>query len=185
MARECSKSFYFDVLTTACKPCELHCNNANTRPAACQDYSCSNTPVPSVTIPDASKIAWIIIGLLQLLILIFIVFILFIRKLHQWKANVPFKSTDVIPNNNVIISSFKETTLAEDTHQFSRVRNQQSDYFMEPDISTCTAQGSEMKILISCGQGDYDYDASFPLPATEEGATALVTTKTAECCDCR
>ncbi|XP_072916592.1 tumor necrosis factor receptor superfamily member 17 isoform X1 [Hemitrygon akajei] len=185
MARECSKSFYFDVLTTACKSCELHCNDANTRPAACRVYSCGSTPVPTVTIPDASKLTWIIIGLLQFLILIFIVFILFIRKLHQRKANVPFKSTDVIPNSNVVISSFKETTLAEDTHQFSRVRNQQSDHLMEPDISICTVQGSEMKILISCGQGDYDYDASFPLPATEEGATALVTTKTAERCDCR
>ncbi|XP_051877970.1 tumor necrosis factor receptor superfamily member 17-like [Pristis pectinata] len=187
MARECSKSFYFDELTTACKPCELRCINASTRPAACQGYNCSNTPVSSMTTKSiaAGRLAWIIVGLLPLLILIFIVFILFIRKLHQRKANAPFKSTDVMPDSNVIISNSKETAHAEDAQEFSSVRNQQSDHFVESDISICTVQGSEVKILISGVQGDNDYDASFPLPATEEGATALVTTKTAEWRDCR
>ncbi|XP_067859832.1 tumor necrosis factor receptor superfamily member 17 isoform X2 [Heptranchias perlo] len=188
MARACSKSFYFDELTMACEPCGLRCNNLKTRPMVCEDYICNNTPVSSMSTWSNETIrnSWIIIGLLPLLTVTLIVFTVVIRKLHQRKASTPFKSTDVTFDSNVIVSSFKENTLAEDIspdiQAFSSARNQQSALFVEFGVSNCTDQGNEMKQLTAGAQENCDCDASLPLPATEEGATVLVTTKTVEWC---
>ncbi|XP_067912956.1 tumor necrosis factor receptor superfamily member 17 [Heterodontus francisci] len=184
MARECSKSFYYDELTVACKPCGLRCNNIKTRPAVCEDYICNNTPVSSMTTwsNETIKNSWIIIGLLPLLIVILFVLTLVIRKLHQRKASTSFKSTEVTLDSNVIASSFKENTLADDMQAFPSVRNQQSELTMQCEFSNCTSQGNEVKKLIADAWGNSDCHASLPLPSTEEGATVLVTTKTVELC---
>uniref|UniRef100_UPI00398EEACC tumor necrosis factor receptor superfamily member 17-like n=1 Tax=Pristiophorus japonicus TaxID=55135 RepID=UPI00398EEACC len=127
---------------------------------------------------------WIIIGLLPLLAITLIVFTLVIRKLHQKRASTPFKSTgeEVKFDSNVIVSSSKENTLAKDVQEFSSVRNQQSELSVACEVFKCTYQGNEIKKLMAGAQGTCDCDASLPLPATEEGATVLVTTKTVEWC---
>ncbi|XP_078415265.1 tumor necrosis factor receptor superfamily member 17 isoform X2 [Cetorhinus maximus] len=175
MAPRCSKSFYYDELTRACEPCRLRCSNSKTRSTVCADYICNKAQVSSLSTWSNETIrnSWIIIGLLPLLIVILSVFILVLRKLHQRKAKVTL-------DGNVVASSFKENPLAEDVQEFSSARNQQSE--LECEVSNCMSRENERRKLVTGAQENCDYDSSLPLPATEEGATILVTTKTVEWC---
>ncbi|XP_078415264.1 tumor necrosis factor receptor superfamily member 17 isoform X1 [Cetorhinus maximus] len=182
MAPRCSKSFYYDELTRACEPCRLRCSNSKTRSTVCADYICNKAQVSSLSTWSNETIrnSWIIIGLLPLLIVILSVFILVLRKLHQRKASMSLQSTEVTLDGNVVASSFKENPLAEDVQEFSSARNQQSE--LECEVSNCMSRENERRKLVTGAQENCDYDSSLPLPATEEGATILVTTKTVEWC---
>ncbi|XP_038676406.1 tumor necrosis factor receptor superfamily member 17-like isoform X2 [Scyliorhinus canicula] len=183
MASKCRKASYYDGLTGACEPCGLRCNNLQSRPRMCEDYICDKVPVSllSTWTNETIRNSWIIIGLLPLLIVILFVFILVLRKLHQRKASTSFKSTEVPSDRNVVASSIKEDPLAEDVEKFLSVRNQQ----FEPPVAcegNCISRKNEITKLMIGAQRNCDCDTSLPLPATEEGATILVTTKTVELC---
>nr|QQV74248.1 TNFRSF17 isoform 2 [Scyliorhinus canicula] len=89
---------------------------------------------------------------------------------------------DKVPSDrNVVASSIKEDHLAEDVEKFPFVRNQQ----FEPPVAcegNCISRKNEITKLMIGAQRNCDCDTSLPLPATEEGATILVTTKTVELC---
>ncbi|XP_048408720.1 tumor necrosis factor receptor superfamily member 17-like [Stegostoma tigrinum] len=184
MAPACSKSFYYDELIGGCEPCKLRCNNLQTRPSVCQEDICLEIPESSMSIWNNEMIrnSWVFIGLLPLLITVLFVFAFVLRKLRQRKSSTLFKSTEVTFDSNAIASGFKEHTLAKDAPRFSPERNQQSEQCGEGEVTNCTSQGNEKKMLVAGTQENCDCDASLPLPATEEGATILVTTKTVEWC---
>ncbi|XP_043567031.1 tumor necrosis factor receptor superfamily member 17-like [Chiloscyllium plagiosum] len=184
MAPTCSKSFYYDELMGACEPCQLRCNNLQTRPSVCQDDICLEIPESSTSTWSNVTVRnfWVIIGLLPLLIIVLFVFAFVLRKLHQRKSRTLFKSTEVTYDSSAIVSGSKEHTLAKDEQRFSPVRNQQYELCVESEVTNCTSRGNGMKKLVAGTQENCDCDASLPLPATEEGATILVTTKTVEWC---
>eukprot|EP00062_Callorhinchus_milii_P009099 gi/632952729/ref/XP_007892010.1/ PREDICTED: tumor necrosis factor receptor superfamily member 17 [Callorhinchus milii] len=188
MAGPCAKNSYFDQLTSACELCELRCSNLQSQPAACKGFTCNSAAVSSTpTLGDeTAKIFWIIIALLPLLSVTVLLLIVVIQKLHQQKESAAFKSTEITVDRNIIVASIVENGLAEevtdDVQEYPTERIRQSEKFLQSNATNCTSPENQMKDFIHSTQSSGGYDATFPLPATEEGSTVLVTTKTMEWC---
>uniref|UniRef100_A0A4W3HQU8 TNFR-Cys domain-containing protein n=1 Tax=Callorhinchus milii TaxID=7868 RepID=A0A4W3HQU8_CALMI len=96
------------------------------------------------------------------------------------------KSAEITVDRNIIVASIVENGLAEevtdDVQEYPTERIRQSEKFLQSNATNCTSPENQMKDFIHSTQSSGGYDATFPLPATEEGSTVLVTTKTMEWC---
>ncbi|XP_077306127.1 tumor necrosis factor receptor superfamily member 17 [Lithobates pipiens] len=156
MATRCDPNEYFDSLLLSCKPCHLRCPKI---PQECKN-PCPGVSRP-VTLNDTPCIIWILLVMFVLLISI-ILFGTFIlhrsrkRKFHR--DSLEMANEFILKNAENILNSLEPTC------------NEVKTPVVENEDVGGRAVGN-----------DYDTDLSdylFPLPAVEEGAAILVTTKT-------
>lgn len=161
MAQQCSPNEYFDGLLNVCKPCHLRC--PNTPPLRCQRY-CS-------AMKGTNAILWTCLGLSLLMSLTLFILMFLLRKMRSEPLKDEFKSTESALQNeaNADLDSRKDSRTGAEI-----LLSRGLGYTVEE----CTCEDcvkSKAKV---------DSDHFFPLPAMEEGATILVTTKTNEYCNC-
>ncbi|NXJ60788.1 TNR17 factor, partial [Rostratula benghalensis] len=156
MAR-CPKNEYFDNLLLSCKPCHLRCSS--TPPPSCENYCDKST--------DSSGVLWICLGLVILMLSLFTLMVLFKWKhLKQLKEKLENTDSSVERNNTNTESSMNT--------EGTRHSLQSETLMYSVEECTCSDCGL-VKPQTGC-------ETSFPLPATEEGPTVLVTTKSFDYC---
>nr|XP_042717575.1 tumor necrosis factor receptor superfamily member 17 [Chrysemys picta bellii] len=164
MAQHCFKNEYFDSLLQSCIPCHLRCSSKP--PFSCQSY-CNES---QVKVSDA--ILWIGLGIgVILTFTVFILMVLF-KMRHPKQSKEELKNTESAVELNVILKADIETSVNTDIIGDSL----QSEASLMYSVEECTCGDCDL-VKLQTG-----FDTSFPLPATEEGATVLVTTKTSEYC---
>nr|KAF6356265.1 TNF receptor superfamily member 17 [Myotis myotis] len=173
MAQQCPQNEYFDRLLNACKPCHLRCSN--TPPLICQRY-CNTDVIGSFSLSDISfnsvkgtnAILWTCLGLSLLLSLTVFVLMILLRKMSSEPSKDKFKSTGSPLQN--------EANADLDDRKASRTGEEILSRSLEYTVEDCTCEDCVKS------QPKVDSDHFFPLPAMEEGATILVTTKTNDYC---
>ncbi|XP_038619418.1 tumor necrosis factor receptor superfamily member 17 [Tachyglossus aculeatus] len=159
MVQQCFKNEYFDNLLHACKPCHLRCPKSP--PVVCQSY-CSASATGSVKITD--EILWICLGMGAVLSLTVFVLTFLFKKMSQEQTKEELKNTGV--RDPAVPKGAKE-----DEASFPL----RAGTATKVTVEECTCE--------ECHSGNPKEATrpSFPLPATQEGATVLVTTKTNDC----
>nr|KAF6491316.1 TNF receptor superfamily member 17 [Molossus molossus] len=152
MAQQCLQHEYFDRLLDACTPCHLRCSH--TPPLTCQRYC--NTAI--------NAILWTCLGLSLLVSLTVFVLMFFLRKMNS----EPLK--DEVKNTGPGLQ--KEANVDLDDRKDGRTGEEVLSRSLEYTVEECTCEDCVKS------QPKVDSDHFFPLPAMEEGATILVTTKT-------
>ncbi|XP_039333765.1 tumor necrosis factor receptor superfamily member 17 isoform X1 [Saimiri boliviensis] len=162
MARQCSQNEYFDSLLHACKPCQLRCSN--TPPLTCQRY-CNASGTNSVK--GTNAILWTCLGLSLIISLAVFVLMFLLRKMSSEPLKDKFKNTGsgLLGMANVDL----EKTGTGDEIILPRG--------LQYTVEECTCEDCVKN------KPKVDSDHCFPLPAMEEGATILVTTKTNDYCN--
>ncbi|XP_064528936.1 tumor necrosis factor receptor superfamily member 17 [Pseudopipra pipra] len=158
----CPKNEYFDHLLLSCTPCHLRCSSSP--PPSCENYCEQST--------DSSGILWICLGLGVILMLtLFTLMVLFKRKrLKQSKEKLENTDSSVELNNILKANTDSSGNTEEIRHTL------QSETLMY-SVEECTCSDCGLvKPQTGC-------ETSFPLPATEERATVLVTTKSFDYCN--
>ncbi|XP_020739464.2 tumor necrosis factor receptor superfamily member 17 [Odocoileus virginianus] len=160
MAQRCSPNEYFDRLLNTCKSCQLRC--PNTPPVICQHY-CN-------TMKGANTFLWTCLGLSLIVSLTVFVLMFLLRKM----SSEPLK--DKLKNTGAVLQKNANADLD--------VSNN-SSIVAEPLLSRGLGYTVEECMCEDCVRSKLkvDSDHFFPLPAMEEGATILVTTKTNDYCD--
>ncbi|XP_062957168.1 tumor necrosis factor receptor superfamily member 17 [Cynocephalus volans] len=161
MAQRCFQDEYFDSLFHACKPCHLRCSN--TPPVTCQRY-CNASMTNSVK--GANAILWTCLGLSLMVSLAVFVLMFLLRKM----SSEPLK--DEFKNAGLVLLDVANADLDNSRTGGEIILPTGLGYTVEE----CTCEDcvkSKLKV---------DSDHFFPLPAMEEGATILVTTKTNDYC---
>ncbi|XP_039741301.1 tumor necrosis factor receptor superfamily member 17 isoform X2 [Pteropus medius] len=159
MAQQCIQDDYFDKLLNACTPCHLRCSNSP--PLTCQHY-CN-------AMKRTNTILWTCLGLSLLVSLTLFVLMFLLRKMRSEPLKDEIKSTGSALQNeaNADLENRKDSGTG------AEVLSRGLEYTVEE----CTCEDcvkSKLKV---------DSDHFFPLPAMEEGATILVTTKTNGYCN--
>ncbi|KAF5918387.1 tumor necrosis factor receptor superfamily member 17 [Diceros bicornis minor] len=157
MAQQCFQNEYFDRLLNACKPCLLRC--PNTPPLTCQRYC------------DAMKgtnvVLWSCLGLSLIASLTVFVLMFLLRKMNSEPSKDEFKNTGPALQHEADADLDKSKTGAEVLPPRG----------LEYTVEECTCEDCVKN------KPKVDSDHLFPLPAMEEGATILVTTKTNDYCN--
>ncbi|XP_007664216.1 tumor necrosis factor receptor superfamily member 17 [Ornithorhynchus anatinus] len=167
MVQQCFKNEYFDNLLQACKPCHLRCPKSP--PLVCQSY-CAASATASVKITD--EILWICLGMGAVLSLTVFVLTFLFKKMSQEQTKEELKNTG-------------ESGVESQDPAKAAVPNGAK----EDEASVPLRAGTATKVTVEectceeCNSGNPKEasQTSFPLPATQEGATVLVTTKTNDC----
>ncbi|XP_014720565.1 tumor necrosis factor receptor superfamily member 17 [Equus asinus] len=157
MAQQCIPNEYFDRLLNACKPCLLRC--PNTPPLVCERY-CD-------AMKGTNAILWTCLGLSLIVSLTVFVLMFLLRKMNSEPLKDEFKDTGSALQNEAEAD-------VEDSRTDAQVLLPRG---LEYTVEECTCEDcvkSKPKV---------DSDHFFPLPAMEEGATILVTTKTSDYCN--
>ncbi|XP_060220180.1 tumor necrosis factor receptor superfamily member 17 [Meriones unguiculatus] len=156
MAQQCFHSEYFDSLLHACKPCHLRCSNP---PVPCQPY-CN----PSITssVKGTYTDLWTFLGLTLIVSLALFTLTLLLRKMNSEALK------DKLQNPGSVLLDKANTDSTERRAGDERIPPQSLEYTVEE----CSCEDCVKSNL------NVDSDHFFPLPAIEEGATILVTTKT-------
>ncbi|XP_066545255.1 tumor necrosis factor receptor superfamily member 17 [Amia ocellicauda] len=151
---KCSQNSYYDKLVESCQPCHLRCYKR--APSDCTSY-CKTLADRSVS---ESHIVWIILGVLLFLSALTFTLTLALRTLRKNKSKHLPKNTDV--------STGPEQENKRDAHcKDTRV----SELLDEVIVNNWEEERNN---------SGPQYTSCFPVPATEEGATILVTAKTAQ-----
>ncbi|KAM8779720.1 tumor necrosis factor receptor superfamily member 17 [Rhynchonycteris naso] len=158
MAQQCIQNEYFDRLLNACKPCHLRCSN--TPPLICQRYC--------TAMKRTNAILWTCLGLSLLVSLTVFVLMFLLRKMSSEPLKDELKSTGSAIQN--------EANADLDDRKDSRIGEKILSRNLEYTVEECTCEDCARS------QSEVDSDHFFPLPAMEEGATILVTTKTNDYC---
>ncbi|NXY20490.1 TNR17 factor, partial [Atrichornis clamosus] len=161
---QCLKNEYFDNLLLSCKPCHLRCSS--TPPPSCENY-CEKSKYISAVL----GILWICLGLGVILILTLFTLMVLFKWKHLKQLKEKLKNTDSsVEMNNILKANIESSVNTEEiTHTL------QSETLMY-SVEECTCSDCGLvKPQTGC-------EASFPLPATEERATVLVTTKSFDYC---
>ncbi|XP_007937928.2 LOW QUALITY PROTEIN: tumor necrosis factor receptor superfamily member 17 [Orycteropus afer afer] len=159
MAQQCFQDEYFDHLLHACKPCHLRCSN--TPPLACQRYCHAGLTNPG---KGANVILWTCLGLCLTVSLAVFVLMFLLQKMRTELLKDKSKNTGPALQDVANIDLDNSKTGVE----IALPRG------LGYTIEECTCEDcvkSKPKV---------DADDFFPLPAMEEGATTLVTTKTSD-----
>ncbi|NXL94195.1 TNR17 factor, partial [Alectura lathami] len=153
----CPQNEYFDHLLLSCKPCHLRCSS--TPPPSCESYC------------DKSGALWICLGIGIILILTLFTLMVLFKWKHLKQLKEKLKNTDSSVERNDIVKAKTESSVHTDGMRHSL----QSETLMY-SVEECTCSDCGLvKPQTGC-------ETSFPLPATEEGATVLVTTKSFDYC---
>ncbi|XP_027647601.1 tumor necrosis factor receptor superfamily member 17 [Falco biarmicus] len=161
MAR-CPKNEYYDNLLLSCKPCHLRCSS--TPPPSCENYCDKST--------DPSGVLWICLGLGVILMLTLLTFMVLFKWKHLKQLKGNLKNTDSSVELNNIVKANTERSVNTEGIRHSL---QRETLMYSVEECTCSDCGL-VKPQTGC-------ETSFPLPATEEGATVLVTTKSFDYCN--
>ncbi|XP_020022826.1 tumor necrosis factor receptor superfamily member 17 [Castor canadensis] len=160
MAQQCFQNEYFDSLLHACKPCHLRCSN--TPPAMCQRYCNASM---STAAKATNAVLWACLGL-SLVSLAVLMLVFLLRKMSWEPLKDEFKHTGSVlldvTNANLDKSRVGENVILPRSLGYT--------------VEECTCEDC----VNSKPTGEADH--FFPLPAMEEGATILVTTKTNDYC---
>ncbi|ERE68251.1 sorting nexin-29-like protein [Cricetulus griseus] len=156
MAPQCFHSEYFDSLLHTCKPCHLRCSSP---PVPCQPY-CN----PSVTgsTKGVQIVLWTFLGLTLIVSLVLFALTFLLRKMNSEALK------DKLQNPGPVLLDKANNDL-----MHSRV----GDVRVLPRSLECTVEDCTCEDCVNSNP-KADSDHFFPLPAMEEGATILVTTKT-------
>ncbi|XP_045398578.1 tumor necrosis factor receptor superfamily member 17 [Lemur catta] len=162
MAPQCFQNEYFDSLLHACKPCHLRCSN--TPPLICQRY-CDASVTDSVK--GTNAILWTCLGVSLTVSLAIFVLTFLLRKTSSEPSKDEFKNTGSV----LLDMANAELDHSKTGNEIPLPRG------LGYTVEECTCEDcvkSKPKV---------DSDHFFPLPAMEEGATILVTTKTNDYCN--
>ncbi|XP_072275093.1 tumor necrosis factor receptor superfamily member 17 [Pyxicephalus adspersus] len=149
MASRCVTNEYFDSLLLSCKPCHLRCPKI---PRECKN------PCPGVSgtaIHDIPCIIWILLVMLVLLISIVSLGTIILHRSRKRKLH---RDSLQIASECIIKNTDKERNSVESACNGVKI----------------LVVENEEEQTVGIGLSDY----LFPLPAVEEGAAILVTTKT-------
>ncbi|XP_004644295.1 tumor necrosis factor receptor superfamily member 17 [Octodon degus] len=162
MVQQCFQNEYFDSLLHACKPCHLRCSN--TPPLPCQRY-CNASMATSLK--GTNAILWICLGLSLIVSLALFALMFLLRKMSSEPLKDGFKNTE-----SVLLDAAVNGDLDDNRTDGKIILPRSLEYTVEECICEDCVR-SRLKV---------DSDHFFPLPAMEEGATILVTTKTNDYC---
>ncbi|XP_063082626.1 tumor necrosis factor receptor superfamily member 17 isoform X2 [Cavia porcellus] len=162
MAHQCFQEEYFDSLLRACKPCHLRCSKFP--PPPCQRY-CNAGTAPSVKGTNAILWACLFLSLIVSLAVFVLMFLL--RKMNSEPLKDQFKNAE-----SVLLDAAVNAGLDDSKTHDEIILPRSQGYTVEECICEDCVK-SKLKV---------DSDHFFPLPALEEGATILVTTKTNDYC---
>ncbi|XP_021093169.1 tumor necrosis factor receptor superfamily member 17 isoform X2 [Heterocephalus glaber] len=162
MAQQCFQNEYFDSLLRACKPCHLRCSN--TPPLPCQRY-CNASMATSMK--GTNAILWTCLGLGLTVSLAVFALLFLLRKMSSEPLKDEFKNTE-----SDLLDAVVNAELDNGKTDDEIVLPRSLGYTVEECICEDCVK-SKLKV---------DSDHFFPLPAMEEGATILVTTKTNDYC---
>ncbi|KAM4632569.1 tumor necrosis factor receptor superfamily member 17 [Discoglossus pictus] len=166
MAVHCLPSQYYDFLLQSCKSCHLRC--VKTPPLPCQSY-CTSNAAGAVTLPskDNNWILWIILAFfLALIPTVFLLTVILRKQLKSMlrhRGNNQMDSSTETSNGDKDIKDAPESITIDTTHCL-HCHGGDAAGLLDKDCD-CAALS----------------DYLFPLPAVEEGAAVLVTTKTSAC----
>ncbi|NXH21268.1 TNR17 factor, partial [Bucco capensis] len=152
---QCPKNEYFDNLLLSCTPCHLRCSSAP--PISCENYCDKST--------DSSGVLWICLGLGVILMLTLFTLMILFKWKHQKQLKQKLKNTESSVELDNVLKA--DTESRENIEGIRHSLQRETMYSVEE--CTCSDCGL-VKPQTGC-------ETSFPLPATEEGATVLVTTK--------
>ncbi|XP_052052994.1 tumor necrosis factor receptor superfamily member 17 isoform X2 [Apodemus sylvaticus] len=162
MAHRCFRSEYFDSLLHACKPCHLRCSNP---PVPCQPYC---DPSMASSVRETYTVLWIFLGLTLALSLALFTLSFLLRKMNPEMLKDKPQSPGQLDGSVQMDKAIDELTRSRAGEQRTLPRS------LEYTVEECTCEDC----VKSSSYGDSDH--FFPLPAMEEGATILVTTKTGD-----
>ncbi|XP_035292835.1 tumor necrosis factor receptor superfamily member 17 [Cricetulus griseus] len=162
MAPQCFHSEYFDSLLHTCKPCHLRCSSP---PVPCQPY-CN----PSVTgsTKGVQIVLWTFLGLTLIVSLVLFALTFLLRKMNSEALKDKLQNPGQF-DGPVLLDK------ANNDLMHSRV----GDVRVLPRSLECTVEDCTCEDCVNSNP-KADSDHFFPLPAMEEGATILVTTKTSD-----
>ncbi|XP_053550293.1 tumor necrosis factor receptor superfamily member 17 [Bombina bombina] len=162
MVIHCISSEYYDFLLQSCKSCHLRC--AKTPPLPCRSYCAAEAATPvTLHMKDNNWILWVVLSFFIVLIPTVILITIMVRR--QMKKSVQEGSSAGINGNNKNDSKSDLGFLTTDERKQPMLHraNIAEGFNKDCELALC--------------------DYLFPLPAVEEGAAILVTTKTSACCD--
>ncbi|XP_006867302.1 PREDICTED: tumor necrosis factor receptor superfamily member 17 [Chrysochloris asiatica] len=159
MAPQCFQNEYLDGLLHACKPCHLRCSH--TPPLVCQHYCNTNL---TNSAKGTHVILWTCVGLCLAVSLAFFLMMYLLKKMSAELLKDKFKNTGPVLQDVADIDRNSSMTGVESALPRG----------LGYTVEECTCED-----CVSCKQ-KIDSDHLFPLPAMEEGATILVTTKTSD-----
>ncbi|KFP70740.1 Tumor necrosis factor receptor superfamily member 17, partial [Acanthisitta chloris] len=152
----CPTNEYFDNLLLSCTPCHLRCSSAP--PPSCQTYS--------------GGIVWTCLVLGVILVLTLFTLMVLFKWKHLKQLKERLENTDSSVELNNILKANTESRVNTEGIRHSLQR----ETLMYP-VEECTCSDCGLvKPQTGC-------ETSFPLPATEERATVLVTTKSFDYCN--
>uniref|UniRef100_U3I933 TNF receptor superfamily member 17 n=1 Tax=Anas platyrhynchos platyrhynchos TaxID=8840 RepID=U3I933_ANAPP len=162
----CPENEYFDNLVLSCKPCHLRCSG--TPPPSCENY-CDKSKLNSI---KDIYILWICLGFGVILMLTLFTLMVLFKWKHLKQLKEKLKNTGASVELNDVLKANTESSVQTDGIRHSL----QSETLMY-SVEECTCSDCGLvKPQTGC-------ETSFPLPATEEGATVLVTTKSFDYCN--
>ncbi|NXF77590.1 TNR17 factor, partial [Sclerurus mexicanus] len=157
----CPKNEYFDHLLLSCTPCHLRCSSSP--PPACES-SCDQSA-------DSNGILWICLGLGVILMLALCLLMVFFKRKHLKQLKEKLENTDSSVKLNNILKANTESSV--NTEEIIHTLQRETLMY---SVEECTCSDCGLvKPQTGC-------ETSFPLPATEERATVLVTTKSFDYC---
>ncbi|XP_051487709.1 tumor necrosis factor receptor superfamily member 17 [Apus apus] len=158
----CPQDEYFDNLLLSCTPCHLRCSS--TPPPLCENY-CDKSA-------DSSGVLWICLGLGVIIVLTLFTLMVLFKWKHLKLLKENLKNTDSSLELHNILKANTESSMNTEGIRHSL----QSETLMY-SVEECTCSDCGLvKPQTGC-------ETLFPLPATEEGATVLVTTKSFDYCN--
>ncbi|XP_075037612.1 tumor necrosis factor receptor superfamily member 17 isoform X1 [Mixophyes fleayi] len=175
MAAYCSTSQYYDSLLMSCMPCHLRCPKL---PSRCRDpcqvaTQSTEVPLTSVLIThetkgavspvianDSTYVYWILLAFFVLIIPTILVIAIMLKRKQKLHKDSFREASDKIKNNS--------------EHD---LKGEDLESALCNEIKIPVAENEEGPMYNNiCDKALSDY--LFPLPAVEEGAAILVTTKT-------
>ncbi|XP_075037613.1 tumor necrosis factor receptor superfamily member 17 isoform X2 [Mixophyes fleayi] len=155
MAAYCSTSQYYDSLLMSCMPCHLRCPKL---PSRCRD-PCQGAVSPVIA-NDSTYVYWILLAFFVLIIPTILVIAIMLKRKQKLHKDSFREASDKIKNNS--------------EHD---LKGEDLESALCNEIKIPVAENEEGPMYNNiCDKALSDY--LFPLPAVEEGAAILVTTKT-------
>ncbi|XP_040297589.1 tumor necrosis factor receptor superfamily member 17 isoform X2 [Bufo bufo] len=160
MGKHCPTSQYYDELLQSCKACNLRCGNL---PPGCLNFNLCTSPHNPEVGNNANYTIWLVVLLIAVLISTIIIVTIMLHRKRKLHAD-----------------SFGEACGKSTTK--SRIKGADLEQASCDELKKPVAENEDVDNPV--GANIYDNalsDYLFPLPAVEEGAAILVTTKTSAC----
>ncbi|KAM8934202.1 tumor necrosis factor receptor superfamily member 17 [Pelodytes ibericus] len=190
MAVQCFSNEYFDFLLQSCQPCSLRCRTKP--PPPCQSFCTTSADSPE---KGTTWVIWFLVAFVLVLIpTVFLVTIILGKQLHGATGGLhprhagiqgkprPLTTlcTPLDPKVDKHFNCFGEVNGKDKVETEHKIKDAVLESASFNDVKRSLWQNEEVEVHV-CDMALSDY--LFPLPAIEEGAAILVTTKTSACCN--